>query len=421
MAPDARAARPAAPHRIGEPSPLIFHLGAALAGYNQALLAAPRADAPEFPWSAHLAEAAAGLGPGLDRLEIARQIGARLSATARGIEIWQSHPYRRVIDEPPTLWRSGSSRLLDYGATPEAVDPEGPPVLVVPSLINRAYILDLAPGRSMLRWLAAQGLRPILLDWGAPGPDEARLGLEEYGTARLLPALEHLRDVTGRPRGTGRILHGRHARRGPRRARARRAGRAGGDRRAVGFRLDPRHRRRRARDDPCRGAGAHRAADQGLGEAFGFVPVSVFQTLFALVSPMQAALKFQKLARLDPDSAAARHFVALEDWLSDGVPMPAPAATNLLVDWQIRNLTATGRWRFLGGTVDPGAIALPALAFCGQSDTIAPPSLSLALPAAIPGARVAQPRTGHVGMIVGSAARALVWRPLASFLAAHAG
>ena len=64
---------------------------------------------------------------------------------------------------------------------------------------------------------------------------------------------------------------------------------------------------------------------------------------------MQAALKFQKLARLDPDGAAARHFVALEDWLSDGVPMPAGAAKDLLVGWQIRNRTANGRWRFLGG------------------------------------------------------------------------
>jgi polyhydroxyalkanoate synthase subunit PhaC len=421
MAPDARAARPAAPHRIGEPSPLIFHLGAALAGYNQALLAAPRADAPEFPWSAHLAEAAAGLGPGLDRLEIARQIGARLSATARGIEIWQSHPYRRVIDEPPTLWRSGSSRLLDYGATPEAVDPEGPPVLVVPSLINRAYILDLAPGRSMLRWLAAQGLRPVLLDWGAPGPGEAGFGLEEYGTARLLPALEHLRAVTGRRVGlVGYCMGGTLAA-----GLAARAPAGLGALAVIGAPWDFASTRGIAGGVRAmiRAEGPARTERliAGLGEAFGLVPVSVFQTLFALVSPMQATLKFQKLARLDPDSAAARHFVALEDWLSDGVPMPAPAASNLLVDWQIRNLTATGRWRFLGGMVDPREIALPTLAFCGQSDTIAPPSLSLALPAAIPGARVAQPRTGHVGMIVGSAARALVWRPLASFLAAHAG
>ena len=55
------------------------------------------------------------------------------------------------------------------------------------------------------------------------------------------------------------------------------------------------------------------------------VPVSLFQFLFTLVNPLQAALKFQKLARLDPDGPAARLFVALEDWLADGVAMPVGA------------------------------------------------------------------------------------------------
>jgi polyhydroxyalkanoate synthase len=136
---------------------------------------------------------------------------------------------------------------------------------------------------------------------------------------------------------------------------------------------------------------------------------------------MQAAIKFQKLARLDPSSSAARHFVELEDWLADGVPMAAPAARELLIDWQIRNVTAAGAWRFLGDTVDPAAIRMPMLAFCGLRDSIAPPALAFGLPAAISGATVVQPRTGHVGMVVGSAARAQVWRPMAAFLHAHAG
>jgi polyhydroxyalkanoate synthase len=158
-----------------------------------------------------------------------------------------------------------------------------------------------------------------------------------------------------------------------------------------------------------------------LGEAFGMVPVSLFQMLFALVNPIQAALKFRKLSGLDPDGPAARLFVAFEDWLADGVPMPVGAAKDLLLGWQIRNATATGGWRFLGGTVDPGAIAHPALIFAGRNDRIAPPRLAEPLAAAIPGARLVRPRTGHVGMVVGSAARGEVWRPLVDFVAAHAG
>ncbi len=415
--PTPEAAAGPAPHRLGEPSPLLFHLGVALAAYAQAMAAAPRADAPGFPWASRdLADAAAALGPDLDQVEVAAEVGARLAAMLRGIEVWQRHPYRRRVEDPPTIWSAGGTRLLDYGQAPEAADPEGQPVLVVPSLINRAYVLDLAPEWSMLRWLAAQGLRPALLDWGTPGPDEAAFGLDEYGAARLLPALRAFQEAAGRPVALlgycmGGTLSAGLVARAPEGVSAFAAigapwdfdstlGVSGGLR--AMFRAE----------GPARVA----RMIEALGEAFGLVPVSVFQTIFACVNPIQAALKFQKLARLDPASAAARHFVAIEDWVADGVPMPAPAARNLLVDWQILNATAAGRWRFLGAEVDLGAIAMPALAVCGAQDAIAPPPLSLALAAAIPGARVLAPRTGHVGMVVGSVARAAVWRPLAAFL-----
>jgi len=172
-----------------------------------------------------------------------------------------------------------------------------------------------------------------------------------------------------------------------------------------------------------RDQGPHRVESllDSLGQAFGAVPVSLFQTLFALVNPLQAALKFRRFSVLDPDSPAARHFVALEDWLADGVPMTAPAARDVLVDWQIRNVTASRRWRFLGGPVDPREITVPALVFCGRGDSIAPAPLARPLGALIPDATLIEPATGHVGMIVGSAAPAQVWDPLAAFLTAHAG
>jgi polyhydroxyalkanoate synthase subunit PhaC len=159
----------------------------------------------------------------------------------------------------------------------------------------------------------------------------------------------------------------------------------------------------------------------GLGLTFGMVPVSLFQLLFALVNPIQTALKFQKLVRLDPDGEAARLFVALEDWLADGVPMSAPAARDLLIGWQIRNDTAAGRWRFLGETVDPAGIGVPALTVCGRTDSIAPPALAEPLAARLPRARLLRPETGHVGMVIGTVSPGAVLRPLAGFLQAHAG
>ena len=84
-------------------------------------------------------------------------------------------------------WRHGTTRLLDYGA---AGAPVGAlPLLVIPSLINRAYVLDLSERASLMRWLAApgegRGFRPFLVDWGAPGTGERRFDLTRYIAGRL--------------------------------------------------------------------------------------------------------------------------------------------------------------------------------------------------------------------------------------------
>lgn len=410
-----------APHRIGQPSPLIFHLAAAQAIYGQALLAAPRAGSPSFPWRPELAEAGRGLGPDLDQIAVAREVAARLLATIQGIETWQGHPYRRTLAEPPVVWQAGGARLIDYGQAPEATAPEGPPVLVVPSLINRSYVLDLVPGRSFVRALAAEGLRPLVLDWGEPGPAEARFNLGDYGAERLLPALDAVRAMTGRDVGVlGYCMGGTLAVGLAARAPAGIAALA-----TLGAPWDFASTRgiSGALRMMIRSEGPDRTERllAAMGDAFGTVPVSLFQMLFAMVNPIQAAVKFQKLARLDPAGEAAQIFVALEDWLADGVTMPAPAARDLLIGWQVENTPARGDWTFLGGPVDPGRIRVPTMVVAGQSDSIAPPALAEPLAAAIPGARLRRPRAGHVGMVVGRAAGSAVLRPLARFLLTNRG
>jgi polyhydroxyalkanoate synthase len=52
----------------------------------------------------------------------------------------------------------------------------------------------------------------------------------------------------------------------------------------------------------------------------GSVSVETIQTLFYLLDPFTSAPKFIRFASLDPDADEARSFVALEDWINDGVP-----------------------------------------------------------------------------------------------------
>ena len=98
------------------------------------------------------------------------------------------------------VWQQGTTRLLDYGATHSGAK-NGAPLLVVPSLINRAYILDLSEKRSMMRYLAKKGFRPFLLDWGAPGDDEMGFDLSDYIAGRGEAALAAVAETGGGPVG----------------------------------------------------------------------------------------------------------------------------------------------------------------------------------------------------------------------------
>ena len=90
---------------------------------------------------------------------VTREAKARMESFVHGVRSYQAHPHRRTLTPPPAVWRHGVASVLDYGGPAD-----GPPTLFVPSLINRAYILDLAEDRSLMRASAALGLRSFLLD-----------------------------------------------------------------------------------------------------------------------------------------------------------------------------------------------------------------------------------------------------------------
>ena len=119
-------------------------------------------------------------------------------------------------------------------------------------------------------------------------------------------------------------------------------------------------------------------------------------------------------------SDEAEAFVALEDWLNDGVALAAPVARECLLGWYGDNTPARGVWRVAGEAIDPTRIELPTLVAIPESDRIVPPQSAQALARAIPGAEVLEPASGHIGMVVGRRAEKGLWRPLGDWLVAHA-
>src|SRR3546814_8289121 len=96
-----------------------------------------------------------------------------------------------------------------------------------------------------------------------------------------------------------------------------------------------------------------------LLEVAGEMPVDLLQGLFASLDPQLVVRKFLAFGRLDAASRQAEEFVALEDWLNDGVPLAAPVARECLGRWYGDNAPARGHWRLAGCPGDPTQATLP--------------------------------------------------------------
>jgi polyhydroxyalkanoate synthase len=59
------------------------------------------------------------------------------------------------------------------------------PMLIVPPTINKFYVLDLAPGRSLVEHLLGEGQQVFMISWRNPGPEHGNWDLDTYADAVL--------------------------------------------------------------------------------------------------------------------------------------------------------------------------------------------------------------------------------------------
>ncbi|MEE3062447.1 MAG: alpha/beta fold hydrolase [Actinomycetota bacterium] len=70
------------------------------------------------------------------------------------------------------------------------------PVLLIPPMISKYYVVDLSPGKSMVEFLGDHGLQPFALSWANPTRENAGWSLEDY-LQSIVAAIETTREVTG--------------------------------------------------------------------------------------------------------------------------------------------------------------------------------------------------------------------------------
>ena len=93
------------------------------------------------------------------------------------------------------IFQNELMQLIQYAPMTDEVVKR--PLLYVPPLVNKYYLLDLQPKSSLIRWLVEQGHNLFVISWVNPGPELAHKGLDDYLDEGPLAALEIIRKATG--------------------------------------------------------------------------------------------------------------------------------------------------------------------------------------------------------------------------------
>ncbi|KQM63214.1 poly-beta-hydroxybutyrate polymerase [Sphingomonas sp. Leaf17] len=316
----------------------------------------------------------------------------RTAAALAGLHAYQTAKRLKAVALPRARHQRGRARLRDYSTGHGT----GAPIVFVPSLINPPTILDLAPDRSLLRWMAARGHRTLLVDWGMPGEADRDIDIGGHVERLLLPMLRRL---SAPPVLVGYCLGGTIA------LAAASAMPVGG----VATIAAPWH---------FTGYGAQARADIArlwtsaapACAAIGVVPVEVLQAGFWQLDPARTIAKYAAFAAMTPGSPEAHAFVRLEDWANSGAPLPYAAGRQLFERFVGQDDPGGAGWTVGGIPIDPAALSCPSIAFASRTDRIVPAATTPTLDARH------DLSIGHVGMIVGGKAHDQLWMPLAHWI-----
>ncbi|MFO0761005.1 MAG: alpha/beta fold hydrolase [Byssovorax sp.] len=306
-----------------------------------------------------------------------------------------------------TVHRDGTAQLYRFRRPAGAPSYDGLPLLLVPSLINRWYVLDLRKGASMADALSREGLDTFCFDWGIP-EDEDRFITWDDVLTKLARAVRRVKRITGAPKVgllgycIGGTLCGIHTALHPDEI-AGLCNLAGPfDFSKAGFlgeMVDPRFF-----DADAIASAGNMSAQQMQSGFIALRPTSQIAKLVSLVDKMQ-------------DPAALEAFQALDTWASDNIPFPGAAYATYIKELYQQNLLVAGKHHVLGQRVDLGKITCPVLTVVTDKDTICPPAAAEGLNNGCSSndKELLTVSGGHVGAVVGGRAPKVLYPALAAW------
>ncbi len=337
-----------------------------------------------------------------------------LDSTRKWVEILTFDPDPQTGMTPKdTVWRKNKSRLYRY------VCPGGirhrTPVLLIYALINKAYILDLTPGMSLVEHLVEEGFDVYMLEWGEFQWEDRNLSFADLVFDYIANAV---RKVCQFSRCDKLSLVGYCM---------------GGTMAAMytSLRVFPQVKNMVYLASPFDFADAGVSsvwlqdqnfdADQ-IVDTFELIPSFFIDYGVKMLNPVNNFWgTYTRLWRMIDEGLSVQSWKVLNKWVNDNVNFPGEAYRQWIKDLYQENKLVSGNFQLRGQPVDLGKITASTLVLAGQFDHIVLPHQAQAVFDVISSSdkEYHEYPVGHGGLVFGKVAKCQVYPKVASWLEAR--
>jgi len=303
-------------------------------------------------------------------------------------------------------------RLLHYIPLAEKVFPT--PLILIFALVNRPYILDLQPGRSVVEVLLKHGIDVYLIDWGIPGDEDKHQDLDFYINKYIRKVVNKVKKISASDKvsilgycmgGTMSVMYTALYPEDVKNLIVMTTG--------IDFKASPSGLLN------LWGEKSYFNVDEFV-EAYGNVPAEFLQSIFIFMKPIENLVtKYVTFYEKLDDKKIVENFLAMEKWLNDNIPVPGEVFREFIKYCYQENLLVQNKLKIKGKVIDLRKIKCPVLNLIAEKDHLVPPGTSIVLEDLISSKdkeTIVFP-SGHIGLSVSSKSLKELWPKVAGWLA----
>ena len=313
--------------------------------------------------------------------------------------------------EKDVVMTIGKMRLFHYKPTVTARRQVKVPLLITYALVNRQYMMDLQPDRSMIKSFLDAGLDVYIIDWGYPTAEDMYMTMDDHINWYMDECVDFIRNESGKDKinllgvcqgGTFATIYAALHQDKVRNLVAMVV--------PIDF----------SSNDGMLFRWSRFMNIDSLIDAYdGVVPGDVMNVAYLILKPLTLTLdKYVNMIDKWSDPAYLTNFLRMEKWTFDSPAQVGATLSQFIKDMYQDNKLIKGELELGGQKVDLKNIKNPVLVACADKDHLVPLSASEPLIDAIGSTdkEFKHFKTGHIGMYTSSKAQPEFWPAIINWL-----